>query len=125
MHPTSSPMQAVDAIVAAARAKAGFAARLLRRLDPFRDDPRIACVGDLCAVLEGPHLFRDDTLQALETLAERVADKLVAASAQGRPDPQREALDTLHAALVETVETARALDALLMGDPETSAGPAR
>ena len=37
-------------------------------LDPFRREPRIAPVDDLCAALTGDTLFRKDTLAANETL---------------------------------------------------------
>ena len=119
-----SPTPAIDRVVAEARARAQLAARLLRRLDPFRTDPRIARVEDLCAVLTGDALFREDTLAAIETLAARVLDKRLEMTAQPRPHPTQEALETLYAALLDTVEAARALDALLLGEDGLAAGTA-
>ena len=117
MH-TDSRTPAIDAIVATARDHARLAARLLRRLDPFRHDPRVAHVSDLCAVLEGPTLLREDSLGAIELLAAEVAEQLVRAAQAGRLDARREALETLHVALLDTVETARALDTVIAADPE-------
>ena len=108
MHSSSTPM--IDAIVAETREKAAFAARLLRKLDPFRADPRVAGVDDICRVLLGPELFREDRLEALETLAALVQAQLVEATCAGRRDAMREALDTLYVALLDTVASARRLD---------------
>ena len=124
MHPTSPTLHSIDAIVAATRAHARLSARLLRRLDPFREDPRIAAVGDLCAVLEGPDLLREDTVCAIEGLARLVADKLERAVRRDRPDPLREPLETLYGALLATVETARSLEAVLVADDAIGAGKA-
>ena len=123
MHDTTSPTPAIDAIVAATRAHAHLASRLLRRLDPFRNDPGVAHVSDLCAVLEGPYLLREDTVQTIEGLAARVAVKLEQGMRQGRPAaPLHEALETLYTALLDTVETARSLEALVLGGDGHAAG---
>ena len=124
MQSCSSPTPAIDRVVAEARARAQFAARLLRRLDPFRTDPRVASVEDLCAVLTGDTLFREDTLAAIETLAAGVLEKLLETMSAPRPHASREALETLYASLLDTVEAARALDALLLGEDGLAAGTA-
>ena len=121
MH-SCSPTPAIDRIVAEARARAQFAARLLRKLDPFRTDPRVASVDDLCAVLTGDTLFREDTLAAIETLAARVLDERLAMNAAPKPHPTQEALETLYAALLDTVARARGLDRVLMGDDALARG---
>ena len=89
-----------------------------------QEDPRIAAVGDLCAVLEGPDLLREDTVCAIEGLARLVADKLERAVRRDRPDPLREPLETLYGALLATVETARSLEAVLVADDAIGAGKA-
>ena len=123
MHPCSS-LSTIDRIVAEARARARLAARLLRRLDPFRDDPRIAGVNDLCAVLSSADLLRHDRIAAVEMLASLVMKKLIEATAQPRPHPSREALETLYAALLDIVEAGQALDGVLAGDHDFAPGRA-
>jgi hypothetical protein len=116
-------LSTIDRVVANARARAQFAARLLRRLHPFRHDPRVAGVDDLCAVLTGDTLFRDETIAAIETLA-GLLDKLLATMSAPRPHASREALETLYAALLDVVDAARALDSVLAGDVEIAPGGA-
>ena len=123
MHPCS-PTPALDRLVAEARARAQLAARLLRKLDPFRHDPRVARVDDLCAVLTGDTLFREDTLAAIETLAARILEMLVATMSAPRPHASHEALETLYAALLDTVDAARALDSVLAGETDLAPGRA-
>ena len=115
MH-SCSPTPAIDSLVAEARARAQLAMRLLRKLDPFRQDPRVVDIEDLCAVLASDTLFRVDTLAAVETLAGLVRDNLIEATAQPRPHPSREAIETLYAALLDIVEAGQALDSVLAGD---------
>ena len=124
MQSCSSPTPAIDRVVAEARARAQLATRLLRKLDPFRNDPRVAHVDDLCAVLTGDTLFRDETIAAIETLAGLVLGKLLATMSAPRPHASREALETLYATLLDVVDAARALDSVLAGDVERPRGRA-
>ena len=109
----SNPIPALDALVAEARAKALATAKLLRKLDPFRDDPRVAKVTDICAALGSPQLFREDTLVALDLMAVEILERLAAAEAAGRRLPRAQELRQLHDALVATTSAARKLDDLV------------
>ena len=86
------------------------AAHLIRRLDPWRHDPRVACVTDICETLEGPSLFKIDTLVAIEALADDLCGRLAAAVASGAKPGGAEDIGHLHAALVDTVAAARKLE---------------
>ena len=57
-----------NCVVADAPAGTRITVRQLRMLDPFRREPRIAPVDDLCAALTGDTLFRKDTLASVETM---------------------------------------------------------
>ena len=108
----STPIPALDALVAEARAQAQATAKLLRKLDPFHDDPRVAHVTDICTALEGMQLFREDTLVALDVMAVDLLERLASAEATGRHLPRAQELRHLPDALVETASAARKLDDL-------------
>ena len=105
-------LDALDALVAEARAQAQATAKLLRTLDPFRHDPRVAHVTDICSALEGMQLFREDTLLALDLMAVDLLERLAEAEATGRQLPRAQELRQLHDALVATTSAARKLDDL-------------
>ena len=105
-------LDALDALVAEARAQALATAKLLRTLDPFRHDPRVAHVTDICSALEGMQLFREDTLLALDLMAVDLLERLAEAEATGRQLPRAQELRQLHDALVATTSAARKLDDL-------------
>ena len=109
----SNPIPALDALVAEARAQARATAMLMRALDPFRDDPRVAHVTDICATLGSPRLFREDTLVALDLMAVEILERLAEAEATGRRLPRGQDLRQLHDALVATTSAARKLDDLV------------
>ena len=109
----SNPVPALDALVAEARAQARATANLLRKLDPFRNDPRVAQVTDICAALEGMQLFREETLVALDLMAVEILERLAEVEATGRHLPRAPQLRQLHDALVATTSAARKLDDLV------------
>ena len=100
----------IAALVGDARAKARHASHLIRRLDPWRHDPRVACVTDISEALEGPSLFKIDTLVAIESLADDLCGRLAAAEASGAKPEGAADIRRLHAALIDTAAAARKLE---------------
>ena len=107
-YDTHSP-DSVAALVSDARTRALEAARLIRRLDPWRNDPRVATAADICDCLERPSLFQLETVEAVEALAENLRVRLSAAEASGRRLQGRADILRLHSALIETAAAARRL----------------
>ena len=105
--PTSD---SIGALVADARARAREAACLIRCLDPWRYDPRVASIADLCDGLEGPSLFNVDTIAGIEALAHDLCERLAAAEASDARPRGAADLRRLHTALIKTVEAARKLE---------------
>jgi hypothetical protein len=99
----------VPELVSDARARAREAARLIQRLDPWRNDPRVAIAADICTSIEGPSLFRFDTADVMEALAEDLRERLAAAEASGNRLQGRADILRLHTALMETAAAARRL----------------